>query len=136
MQDQNEDDDKNKGRMETRIVWNNNESHFTLSSAQNDNSIHNLNSKSSFTENRKPTHPNFPSLSSRGSSPRSSNTSFVPHSYLFHSFSLEDSQSIISFLRCLSCSNLYFFLRLLYETFRLFFPLSVLSILLHLDKSQ
>ena len=106
--------------METSSVWNNNESHFTLSSAQNDDSIHNLNSKSSFTENRKSTYPIFTLLSSRQSSPRSTNTSFVPHSYHFQSFSLTGSQTI-HFLHCLSCSNLYFFLRLLNDLFLFFF---------------
>ena len=132
MQDQNEDEDKNKRRMETRIVWNNNESHFTLSAAQNNDSIHHLNRKSSFTENRKRTQPNFTLLSSRQYSPRSTNTSFIPHSYLFQSFSSADSQSIIPFLRCLRSSNLSCFQPLLYDLFRFFFHLSLASILLHL----
>ena len=113
IQVQNEDDDKNKGRMEIRIVWNNNESHFTLSSAQNDDSIHNFNNKFSLPENRKSTHPNFTLLSFRGSSLLYTHTSFVPHSYLVQSFSLADSQSIIPCFPCLSSSNLYCFLRIL-----------------------
>ena len=109
MQDQNEDDN-NKGRMETSSVWNNNESHFALSSAQNDDSIHNLNNKSFLPEIRKPTYSNFTLQSSRGSSLLSTHTSFVPHSYLFQSFSVKGAQTI-HFLHCLRSSNLYCFMR-------------------------
>ena len=85
--------------METSSVWNNNELHFTLSSTQKDDSIHNLNSKASFTDNRKPTHSNFPSLYSPALSPvlaRISSTSNTPS--LFQLFSLTERLNKSSFL--------------------------------------